>query len=109
MSLAFNNINLFREDHIMIKTTPGLTVLSIININMETDCQKARARFIDKTVQLWEKLSFVIENKILKASQVLFSDAYGSMLWKLGSDISAGSLPHKPNEADSVQILQASK
>ena len=30
---------------------------------------------------------------------------HGIMLWKLGSDISAGSLPHKPNEADYVQIL----
>ena len=56
--------------------------------NMEKDCQKARARFIDKTVQLREELSFANADQILKAVQVLCSDAYGSMLWRLGSDTS---------------------
>ena len=56
--------------------------------NMEKDCQKARARFIDKTVQLREQLCFAKPDQILKAIQVFCSDAYGSMLWKLGSDSS---------------------
>ena len=43
--------------------------------NMEKDCQKARARFIDQTVQLREQLSFANADQILKAVQVLCSDA----------------------------------
>ena len=56
--------------------------------NMEKDCQKARARFIAKTVQLREELSFANPTQILKAVQILCSDAYGSMLWNLSSDSS---------------------
>ena len=56
--------------------------------NMEKDCQKARARFIGKTVQLREDLSFANPVQILKAVQILCSDAYGSMLWNLSSDSS---------------------
>ena len=53
--------------------------------NMEKDCQIARARFIDKTVQLREDLSFANPDQILKAIQIFCSDAYGSMLWNLKS------------------------
>jgi hypothetical protein len=56
--------------------------------NMEKDCQIARAKFIDKTVQLREDLSFANADQILKAVQIICSDAYGSMLWKLSSDAS---------------------
>ena len=56
--------------------------------NMEKDCQIARAKFIDKTVQLREDLSFANADQILKAVQIICSDAYGSMLWKLSSDVS---------------------
>ena len=56
--------------------------------NMEKDCQKARVRFIDKTVQLREELSFANPHQILKAVQILCSDAYGSMLWNLSCDVS---------------------
>ena len=61
----------------------GHTLLQVTN--QEKDCQKSRARFIDKTVQLREELSFAHPNQILKAVQILCSDAYGSMLWKLSS------------------------
>ena len=55
---------------------------------MEKDCQKARARFIGKTVKLREDLSFAHPVQILKAVQILCSDAYVSMLWNLSSDVS---------------------
>ena len=57
-------------------------------VNMEKDCQRARARFIAKTVELREELSFASEDQILRAIQFLCSDAYGSMLWNLGSNSS---------------------
>ena len=54
--------------------------------NMEKDCQRARARFIAKTVEIREQLSFAKPEQIMKAIQVLCTDAYGSMLWNLGSE-----------------------
>ena len=53
--------------------------------NMEKDSQRARANFIDKTVQLREELSFANPAQTMKAVQALCCDAYGSMLWDLGS------------------------
>ena len=52
---------------------------------MEKDCQVARAKFIDKTVQLREDLSFANPDQILQAIKIFCSDAYGSMIWKLKS------------------------
>ena len=52
---------------------------------MEKDYQRARARYIDKTLQIREELNFASADQILTAFQVLCSDAYGSMLWKLSS------------------------
>ena len=54
--------------------------------NMDNDCQRARAIYIRKTVEIREQLSFAHPVEILKALQVLSSDAYGSMLWDLNSD-----------------------
>ena len=42
--------------------------------------------YIRKTVEIREQLSFAHPVEILKALQVLSSDAYGSMLWDLKSD-----------------------
>ena len=55
--------------------------------NMEQDCRRARGRFIDKTVELREQLSFAKPGQVLQAIQVLCTDAYGSMLWKLSSEV----------------------
>ena len=52
---------------------------------MEKDCQIARAKFIDKNVQLREDISFANPDQILKAIQIYCSDAYGSMIWNLKS------------------------
>ena len=52
---------------------------------MQKDCQRARARFIDKTVETREQLSFANPEQVMQAVQILCSDAYGSMLWDLSS------------------------
>ena len=51
--------------------------------SMEKDCHRARARFINKNVQLREDLCFANPDQILKAIEIFCSDAYGSMIWKL--------------------------
>jgi hypothetical protein len=53
--------------------------------SMEKDCQRARAMYINKTVDIREQLSFANPKQIMQAIQVLSTDAYGSMLWDLGS------------------------
>ena len=54
--------------------------------SMEKDCNRARGKFIQKTVELREQLSFANPQQILQAVQVLSTDAYGSMLWELSSN-----------------------
>ena len=54
--------------------------------NMNKDCQRARARFIDRTVEVREQLSFANPEQIMQAVQVLCTDAYGCMLWDLSAD-----------------------
>ena len=53
---------------------------------MAKDCQRARAMFIAKSLEVRNQLSFAEPEIILKALQIFCSDAYGSMLWDLGSD-----------------------
>ena len=45
---------------------------------MDKDYQIARAKFIDKNVQLREDISFANPDKILKAIQIYCSDAMGA-------------------------------
>ena len=54
--------------------------------NMSKDCQRARAKFIAKSLEVRNQLSFADPQIILRALQIFCSDAYGSMLWDLGSD-----------------------
>ena len=56
--------------------------------NMEKDCQRARGRFISNTIDVREKLNFAHPHLKMKAVQVMCMDAYGSMLWDLGSSSS---------------------
>ena len=56
--------------------------------NMDLDCKIRRAKFINKTVELRELLSFAHPSQVLKAVQVYCSDAYGSMLCQLNSESS---------------------
>ena len=54
--------------------------------SMERDCHRARARYIAKSLEVRNQLSFADPEIILKALQIFCTDAYGSMLWNLGSD-----------------------
>ena len=53
--------------------------------SMDKDCQRARGRFIGKTVEIRDQLSFAHPEHILRAVQVMCTDAYGCMLWDLAS------------------------
>ena len=55
-------------------------------VTMEKDCLRARAKFIDKSSDLRDKLHHANEVNVIRAIQLLCSDAYGSMLWDLSSD-----------------------
>ena len=56
--------------------------------NMEKDCHRARGRFISNTIDVREKLNFAHPHIKMKAVQIMCMDAYGSMLWDLGSSSS---------------------
>ena len=56
--------------------------------SMDKDCQRARGRFISKSIEIRDQLSFAHPEHKMKAVQALCSDAYGSMLWDLGSQSS---------------------
>lgn len=53
--------------------------------NMEKDCQRARGKFIANTIDVREQLSFAHPQQKIKAVDVMCMDAYGCMLWNLGS------------------------
>ena len=53
--------------------------------NMYRDSKRVRGRFIDRTVEIREELSFAKPEQVMKAVQLLSSDSYGSMLWSLNS------------------------
>ena len=50
---------------------------------MDMDCHRARARFIDKSVDTREQFFFAKPEQKLKMVQILCCDGYGSMLWDL--------------------------
>ena len=54
--------------------------------NMEKDCQRARAIFIRKTLEIREQFSFANPENIMQAVQIFCTYAYGSMLWDLSSN-----------------------
>jgi hypothetical protein len=53
---------------------------------MDKDCNRARASFIDISVDFRQQFSFASPDPTLQMVQVLCSDGYGSMLWNLQSD-----------------------
>ena len=55
-------------------------------VTMDKDCLRARGMFISKTVEIRDQLSFAQPQHKLQAVQVMCTDAYGCMLWDLGSD-----------------------
>ena len=54
--------------------------------DMDKDCNRARASFIDRSVDVRQQFSFAAPDLTLQMIQVLCCDGYGSMLWKLQSD-----------------------
>ena len=55
------------------------------SVTMEMDCNRARAKFIDKTVDVREQFAFAHPRQQLKMVQLLCCDGYGSMLWDMQS------------------------
>ena len=55
--------------------------------NMEKDCQRARAIFIRKSLEIREQFSFAKPENIMQAVQIFCMYAYGSMLWDLSSQV----------------------
>ena len=55
--------------------------------NMDQDCRRARGKFIERSVDIREQFKFVRPDQVLQAVQVLCTDAYGSMLWRLDSGV----------------------
>ena len=55
--------------------------------NMEKDCQRARAIFIRKSLEIREQFSFAKPENIMQAVQIFCMYAYGSKLWDLSSQV----------------------
>ena len=55
--------------------------------NMEKDCQRARAIFIRKSLEIRELFSFANPDNIMQAVQIFCMYAYGSKLWDLSSQV----------------------
>ena len=56
------------------------------SVTMEMDANRARAKFIGKTVDVREQFRFAHPNQQLQMIDILCCDGYGSMLWELQSD-----------------------
>ena len=53
------------------------------SVTMDRDCHRARAKFIDKSVDVREQFAFAVPEQKLKMIQILCCDGFGSMLWNL--------------------------
>ena len=51
--------------------------------NLDFDCRRKRAIFIDNSLSIRETFKFANEEQVLKAVQTYCCDFYGSMLWNL--------------------------
>ena len=49
--------------------------------SMDKDCQRARGKFISKSVEIREQLGCAKPEIIMQAVQIFCTDAYGGMLW----------------------------
>ena len=54
-------------------------------VTMDKDCHRARSKFIMQSTEVRESLVFSHPFVTLKAIQSLCMDAYGAMIWDLGS------------------------
>ena len=53
--------------------------------SMDKDCQRAKNKYIAKSMDIKEDLAFATPEQQLRATQVYCFDAYGAMLWNLAS------------------------
>ena len=53
---------------------------------MYKECYRTRVKFIDSIVDVRLQFAFAQPQQVLKMVQILYCDAYGSMLWDLQSD-----------------------
>ena len=87
-----NNVNFPAAVHLDGKDLPWVESAEHLghtlhqSVTMDKDCLRARARFIDKTVEVREKFAFAHPSQTIKVVKTLCCDGYGSMLWELKSD-----------------------
>jgi len=77
------NVQLHGKDLPWVETVQHIGHNLHQTCGMNMDCRQARAKFISKTVEFREQLSFANPKQILKAIQLYCSYAYGGMLWNL--------------------------
>ena len=56
------------------------------SVTMDMDCNRARAKFINKNMDVKEQFGYAQPHQILQMVQILCCDGYGSMLWDLKSN-----------------------
>ena len=56
--------------------------------SIDKDCQRAKNKYIAKSMDIKEDLAFASPEQQLRAMQVYCFDAYGAMLWNLASPFS---------------------
>ena len=69
-----------------VKTAEHLGHTLDQTVSMEKDCKRAKAKYISRSMDVRQQLSFASPEIVLKAIQVFSSDLYGCMLWDLSSD-----------------------
>ena len=55
-------------------------------VSMDKNCNRARAKFINMTVDVRDQFYFAKPGQVLQMVQILCTDGYGSMLWDLESN-----------------------
>ena len=55
------------------------------SLSMEKDCNRSRAKYVSKSVEIRNEMVLVKPQVVMKILQTYCHDAYGSMLWDLNS------------------------
>ena len=55
------------------------------SLSMEKDCNRSRAKYVSKSVEIRNEMVLVNPQVVMKILQTYCHDAYGSMLWDLSS------------------------
>ena len=76
-------VQLYGEDLPWVEHADHLGHTLHQSVTMDMDCNRARAKFIDRSVDTREQFYFAQPQQKLKMVQILCCDGYGSMLWNL--------------------------